>query len=158
MFPEPMPEEAATYVMRRGQLKALQGHYRDAVLDYNQYCYLKNNKVSAVFYYERSQLEVQGRMYQQALDDLDLAIQHAPREPLYYVEKSALLLRVNELNQCIENALLTLRLDPNNSDAYRIMGYALILKGDKQGGRKNLERAVELGDETAQELIDKYAK
>ena len=158
MFPEPMPEEAATYVMRRGQLKALQGRYRDAVLDYNQYCYLKNNKVSAVFYYERSQLEVQGRMYQQALDDLDLAIQHAPREPLYYVEKSALLLRVNELNQCIENALLTLRLDPNNSDAYRIMGYALILKGDKQGGRKNLERAVELGDETAQELIDKYAK
>ena len=62
------------------------------------------------------------------------------------------------LNQCIENALLTLRLDPNNSDAYRIMGYALILKGDKPGGRKNLERAIELGDETAQELIDKYAK
>ncbi|MDO4993671.1 MAG: hypothetical protein Q4E32_01565 [Bacteroidales bacterium] len=158
MFPEPLPEEAATYIMRRGQLKALQGRYRDAVLDYNQYCYLKNNKVSAVFYYERSQVETQGRMFQQALDDLDQAIQHAPREPLYYVEKSALLLRVNELNTCIENALLALRLDPNNSDAYRIMGYALILKGDKQGGLKNLERAVELGDESAQQLIDKYAK
>ena len=158
MFPEPLPEEAATYVMRRGQLKALTGRYRDAVLDYNQYCYLKNNKVSATFYYERSQVEVQGRMFQQALDDLDQAIQRAPREPLYYVEKSALLLRVNELDQCVENALLTLRLDPNNSDAYRIMGYALILKGDKQGGRKNLERALELGDESAQELINKYAQ
>ena len=158
MFPEPLPEEAATYIMRRGQLKAMQGRYRDAVLDYNQYCYLKNNKVSAVFYYERSQLEVQGRMFQQALDDLDQAIQRAPREPLYYVEKSALLLRVNELNTCIENALLALRIDPNNSDAYRIMGYALILKGDKLGGRKNLERAVELGDESAQQLIEKYAK
>ena len=65
---------------------------------------------------------------------------------------------MNELNTCIENALLALRLDPNNSDAYRIMGYALILKGDKQGGLKNLERAVELGDESAQQLIDKYAK
>ena len=157
MFPEPIPEEAATYIMRRGQLKALQGRYREAVLDYNQYCYLKNNKVSAVFYYERSQLEVQGRMYQQALDDLDQAIERAPREALYYVEKSALLLRVNELNSCIENAMLALRIDPDLSDAYRILGYALILKGDKAGGRKNLEKAVALGDESAQELIDKYA-
>lgn len=158
MFPDPLPEEAANYIIRRGQLKATQGRFRQAVLDYNQYCYLKNNRVSDVFHYERSQLEIEGHMYQQALDDLDKAIEMAPNKALYHVEKSALLLRVNELDACIASAQDALRLDSQLSDAYRIMGYAMIRKGDKQGGRRQLERAIELGDETAQELIDKYAQ
>ena len=158
MFSTPLPEEAANYFMRRGQLHASSGHFRQAVQDYNQYCYLKNNRVSAVFYYERSQLEVEGRMYQQALDDLDAAIGKAPGEALYHMEKSAVLLRVGETEQCIESARHALLLDPNMSDAHRILGYALIQSGQKAEGRRSLERAIELGDETAQELIDKYAK
>lgn len=158
LFPDPLPEEAANYVMRRGQLRASQGQFRQAVLDYNQYCYLKNNRVSAVFYYERSQVEVEARMYQQALDDLDLALEKAPNEALYHLEKSAVLLRVNEIDRCIESVQKALSLNPQMSDGHRILGYALIQKGDKQNGRKELERAIELGDETAQDLIDKYAK
>jgi len=51
-----------------------------------------------------------------------------------------------------------LRLAPNNADAYRIMGYAQIQKGDKTSGRQSLEQAVKLGDTTAQSIIDKYLK
>ncbi len=158
MFPDPMPADAANYVMRRGQLLAAAGRYREAVLDYNKYCYLNNNRVTADFYYDRFLLEKQARMYQQALDDIDLAIGQAPREPLYYVERSALQLMVGQTDECIESARQCLALDPQNSDAYRIMGYAQIQKGDKTSARQNLQRAVELGDPNAQELIDKFLK
>lgn len=158
LFPAPVPKEAAGYVMRRGQLYAAAGKYRHAVLDYNQYCYLSNNKVNANFYYDRSQLEVKARMFQQALDDIGLAIQHAPQEPLYLVEKSAILLRVNMLDECVAAARQCLALDGEMPDAYRIMGYALIQKGEKAQARECLEKAVSLGDETARELIETYLK
>ena len=158
MFPDPMPAEAANYVMRRGQLLAAAGRYREAVIDYNKYCYLNNNRVTADFYYDRFLLEKQARMYQQALDDIGAAISQAPREPLYYVEQSALQLMVNQIDECIASARQCLALDPNNSDAYRIMGYAQIQKGEKAEAKKNLQRAIELGDPNAQEIIDKYLK
>ena len=61
-FGTPMPSEAASYIIRRGQLYANNGQYREAVQDYNQYAYLLNQKVSPVFYYERSQIEVNARI------------------------------------------------------------------------------------------------
>ena len=97
-------------------------------------------------------------MFQQSLDDLNKAISLAPNVPIYYIEKCALLLRVNELDDCIQTARQVLRLAPNNADAYRIMGYAQIQKGDKTSGRQSLEQAVKLGDTTAQSIIDKYLK
>lgn len=156
MFSTPLPTEASNYIMRRGQLHAARGNYRQAVLDYNQYCYLNNNKVNAKFYYERYSLEVKARMYQQALDDINLAIDLAPREALYYVEKSALLLRVNELDECIEAARKCLIINSQMADAYRIMGFAQIQKGDNDAALKNLQKAKELGDESAEEIIEKY--
>lgn len=158
MFGTPMPAEAANYVMFRGKLYASAGRYRDAVTDYNQYCYLNNNKVSDAFYYDRSQLELQGKMYQQSLDDLNTAISLAPRQPLYYIEKGALLIRVNELDECITTLKQALQLSPNSPDAYRMLGYAQVQKGDKVEGRKNLDKAVSLGDESAKEVIEKYIK
>lgn len=158
LFPDPMPADAANYVMHRGQLLALAGRYREAVADYNKYCYLNNNRVTADFYYDRFLLEKQARMYQQALDDIDAAIGQSPREPLYYVERSALQLMVNQIDECIASARQCLAIDPENSDAYRIMGYAQIQKGEKTEALKNLQRAIELGDPNAQEIIDKYLK
>lgn len=158
MFGEPLPAEAANYLLQRGRLFADSERYREAVQDYNQYCYLCNNKVSDVFYYDRAQLETNGKMYQQALDDLTTAISMAPRIPLYYIEKGGLLLRVNQIDECITTLQQALQLAPNSVDAYRMLGFAQIQKGDKVNGKKNLEKAVELGDENAQSLIDKYAK
>lgn len=156
MFPTPLPAEAADYVMRRARLFTSAGKYRDAVNDYNQYSYLNNSSVTAEFYYDRSQLEIKARMFQQALDDLDTAIGKEPNEPLYQIEKAALYLRVNQLDDCIATAGKVLEMDSNLADAYRIMGYAQIEKGDKVSARKNLQKAIDLGDESAKELMEKF--
>ena len=152
-FSTPLPSEAANFIIRRGQLYANDGKYREAVLDYNQYAYLMNNKVSPVFYYERSQIEVNARMYQPAIDDINKAIELAPREPLYYVEKAALAVRVNLFDECIEACQMALRLNSDLIDAYRIMGYAQLQKGDKGAGRANMQKAADMGDEMAKKLL-----
>ncbi len=158
LFPTPLPTEAANYVLRRGQLYARIGKYREAVSDYNQYAYLNSSKVNASFYYDRSQLEVKARMYQQALDDLNKAIQLSPRTVLYYVEKSGLLLRVNEIEECITAADQAIAIAPDNADAYRIKGYAQIQKGDTEAGKVNLQKAIDLGDEVSKEIMKEYVK
>ena len=153
MFPNPMPAEAAQYVLRRGQLYSVAGRYRDAVNDYNQYCFLCNNRVNVSFYYDRAKLEEKARMYQQALDDLTTAIGMSPKVPVLYIEKCALLLKVNELGECVNTAKQLLSFDAQNVDALRIMGYAQTQSGNKAEGKANLQKAAELGDESAKEIL-----
>ena len=155
-FATPMPAEAANYIIRRGQLYANAGKYREAVLDYNQYAYLMNNQVSPVFYYERSQIEVNARMLQQALEDINKAIELAPREPLYHVERGAIAVRANMFDECIQSCQTALQLNPNIIDAYRILGYAQLQKGDKESARQNLQKAIDMGDEAAKMLLNTY--
>lgn len=155
-FGTPMPADAANYIIRRGQLYANAGKYREAVLDYNQYAYLMNNQVSSVFYYERSQIEVNARMLQQALEDIDKAIELAPREPLYHVERAALAVRASMFDECIQSCQTALQLNPNIIDAYRILGYAYLQKGDKTTARQNLQKAIDMGDEAARMLMNTY--
>lgn len=157
-FGEPMPSEAANFIIRRGQLLANSGKYREAVKDYNQYAYLMNNKVSAVFFYERSQIEINARMFQQALDDLNKAVEMVPREPLYHVERAALTLRVGMLDDCIQSCQTAIRLNPDIIDAYRILGYAQLQKGDKTNAQLNIQKAIDMGDETAKTLMETYFK
>ena len=158
MMGEPLPREASTYVIRRGHLKANAGKYREAVLDYNQYAYLLNSQVNATFYYERSQVEVNGRMYEQALSDIGKAIELAPREAIYQVEKAAIAIRVNMLDECIEACQTAIALNPAIIDSYRILGFAQLQKGDKESARRNLQKAVDMGDEGAKQLIETYFK
>lgn len=156
MFGVPQPKEAARYILRRGQLLANAGRYREAVVDYNQYCYLMNNKVNASFYYDRSQIEINARMFQQAYDDIISAVGEEPGNVLYAVEKAAICLRVNHIDECVEACQNVLSLDPNQPDAYRIMGYAVLQQEKKDKALEYLKRAVELGDENAQTIIDTY--
>ena len=134
------------------------GKYRAAVLDYNKFCYLKNNQVSSRFYFDRSQIEIKARMYQQAIDDINMAVSAEPGNSVYLTEKCALMLRVNMLDEAIAAARQCVALDSENVDAYRMLGYALLQKGDKAGALENLNRAISLGDEGAKEIVDKYMK
>ena len=51
-------------------------------------------------------------MFQQALDDINKAIEMEPREPLYHVEKAALTIRVNLLDECIQSCQTAITLNP----------------------------------------------
>ena len=157
-FPDSLPAEASGYVMHRAKLYNDAGMYRKAVADYNTFYDLSNGQVSPVFYYDRSQIELQGKMYQQALDDINKAVEMEPNSPLYLVEKSAMHLRVNQLDECIAAAEKCIAMSQQYPDAYRILGYAQIQKGDKTNAKINLEKAKELGDEAAQEIMDKFLK
>lgn len=158
MMPTPMPAEAATYIMRHALLLTRVGRYRDAVADYNKYSYLSNSSVNHKFYFDRALLEINSKMYQQALDDLTTATNQAPGEPLYLLELAALQLRVGMNKECIESAKKAMQLNPQSYDAYRILGYAQLVVGDKVNGKANLQRAIDMGDEAAKELLNNYNK
>ena len=158
MFTKPYLKTAAPYLLARAQMLNDAGKYRPAVNDYNEYEQLMKAQLSAGFYYMRQQAEVQGHLYQQALNDINKAIEMSPDEPLYYMEKASLQLRVGQTKEAEETAKECIRLAPEDSDGYLFLGVAQCVNKEKSEGLKNLQKAKELGNGQAQGLIDKYSK
>ena len=157
-FSKPYLKEAAPYIYARAQALAESGKYRLAVNDYNEYENLMISQVNSEFYYIRSQVEVKARLFQQALNDLDKAIDKSPDILLYRSEKASLQIRVHLLDQAIETASECIRLFPDASDGYLFLGLAQCLNNNKVQGVVNLLKAKDLGDAQADTLIEKYGK
>ena len=157
-FSKPYLKEAAPYIYARAQALAESGKYRLAVNDYNEYENLMISQVNSEFYYIRSQVEVKARLFQQALNDLDKAIDKSPDILLYRSEKASLQIRVHLLDQAIETASECIRLFPDSSDGYLFLGLAQCLNNNKVQGVGNLLKAKDLGDAQADVLIKKYGK
>ena len=157
-FSKPYLKEAAPYIYARAQALAESGKYRLAVNDYNEYENLMISQVNSEFYYIRSQVEVKARLFQQALNDLDKAIDKSPDILLYRSEKASLQIRVHLLDQAIETASECIRLFPDSSDGYLFLGLAQCLNNNKVQGVGNLLKAKDLGDAQADTLIEKYGK
>ena len=157
-FSKPYLKEAAPYIYARAQALAESGKYRLAVNDYNEYENLMISQVNSEFYYIRSQVEVKARLFQQALNDLDKAIDKSPDILLYRSEKASLQIRVHLLDQAIETASECIRLFPDASDGYLFLGLAQCLNNNKVQGVVNLLKAKDLGDAQADVLIEKYGK
>ena len=155
-FNKPYLKEAAPYLWARAEARRNAGKYRDAISDMNEYETLMTATVNDNFYYIRHQTEIQGRLYQQALNDINRAIQINPKEILYYAEKASLEIRVGMYDGAIATAQECIGIDANNSDGYLFLGLAQCLKGQKAEGIKNLEKAKSLGDTQADALIQKY--
>ena len=157
-FSQPYLKEAAPYIYARGQALAENGQYRLAVNDFNEYENLMLSQINSEFYYIRSQVEVKGRLFQQALNDLDKAIEKSPSVLLYRSEKASLQIRVKLIDEAIETSSECIRLFPDSSDGYLFLGLAQCLKGDKALGVVNLLKAKDRGDAQADVLIEKYGK
>lgn len=151
-------QEAAPYFFARAEAYNKTDSFRQAVFDYTRYEILVNRQVNAHFYYIREQAEVKARLYKQALIDITTAILMNPEEPTYYAEKASLELKVNMIDDAIKTANLCIKLAPEYSDGYLILGLAQMNKDNKPEGLANLEKAKQLGNEQAQALIDKYSK
>ena len=149
--------QSAPYVLERALLKARNEKYRPAVADFNLYEKLAGTSVSDRFYYLREQAEASARMYQQALDDIDLAISINPLAA-YYLEKASLNVRVNRIDEALPILEALVASYPNDVDCNRMLGYCHAVKGNKQRARQLLEHAVTLGDPTAASLIERYCK
>ena len=158
MFSQPYLKEAAPYLLARAQLLMDVNQNRKAVVDLNEYEKLMVATVNDRFYYLRFQAELGGRLFQQALTDIDRAIQMNPQYDLYYAEKASLQLRVGLLDEAIATATECINIAPDHSDGYLFLGIAQCQKGLKAEGLKNLQKARELGDSQADTLIEKYSK
>ena len=126
--------------------------------DYNDYEQLMSTTVNANFYYIRHQAELEGRLFQQALNDITRATQMAPDNDLYLAEKASLEVRVGLYDQAMETARKCIEVAPEHSDGYLFLGLAQCVKGQKEEGVKNLRKASELGDPQADALIERYGK
>lgn len=157
-FSRPYVKTAAPYLLARAQALYNQGKYRPAVNDYNEYEQLMGSQLGAAFYYQRELAELGGHLYQQALNDINKAIELAPTEPMYQAEKASLQVRVGMHKEAMETARQLIRMSPDLSDGYLFLGLAQCLSDQKAEGVKNLNKAKELGNDQAQSLIDKYAK
>ena len=124
----------------------------------NEYEKLMSANINDNFYYIRHQAHIQARLYQQALNDINQAIQMNPQETLYYAEKASLQVRVGLFDDAIVTAKECIAIAPDNSDGYLFLGLAQCMKGDKRQGIDNLKKAKDLGDPQADGLIEKYSK
>lgn len=154
----PYGKEAAPYLYERARMKAEDKQFREAVVDYNLFHDAMMGQVSSDFYFIREQVEMQCRMYQQAINDINKAIEMEPKNVEYWVEKGSVHLRVNQPEETVKALNKAIELDAKNAAAYRMLGYCQVQQGKKKEGMANLEKAVELGDTVAKNLIEKYKK
>ena len=154
----PYGKEVAPYLYERARMKAEDSQFREAVLDYNLFHDAMMGQVSSEFYLIREQAEMQCRMFQQAINDINKAIEMEPKNVEYWVEKGSVHLRVNQPDDAMKALNKAIELDAKNAAAYRMLGYCQVQQGKKKEGIANLEKAVELGDTVAKNLIEKYKK
>ncbi len=154
-FTKPYPKENATYLFLRSNVLTEMGRLREAISDLNDYEHLMQDALSAEFYYKREQLEVRSRMFAPAINDIQKAISLAPKEPLYYSESAAIFIRINDMESAIRECNKAIAADPKFPDAYRLLGICLREKGDKDGARLQLQKAISLGDTLAKDILEK---
>lgn len=115
-------------------------------------------KTAAPYLRARAELNMACRRYQLAINDMESVVALEPNNAELWAEKASYELRVNLTDKALESAQECLRLDPEGSDGYLMSGIAQCIKGDKQQGLQNLNKAKELGNSQAQTFIDKYSK
>jgi len=155
-YERPYLKDAATYLLARATQYENMKRYRDAVQDYNDYEKLLPTEVNDNFYYLREQAEMEAHLYQQALNDIDMAISKNPKEALYYAEKANLQMRFNMLDEAVTTCKQCIGLSPEYADAYLILGLIQVKQNNKTEGISNMEKAKQLGSTQAEALIEKY--
>ena len=150
--------EAAPYFYERAELRAQAGKFREAVMDYNTFFEAVSGDVTALFYFQREQAEMQCRMYQQALDDINKAVEMAPEDVDFLVEKGSVHLRVNQLDEAIATFQKAISMNDQYAAAYRMLGYCQALQNKNKEACANFAKAKELGDTVVDQLIEKYCK
>jgi tetratricopeptide (TPR) repeat protein len=150
--------EAAPYFYERAELRAQAGKFREAVMDYNTFFEAVSGDVTALFYFQREQAEMQCRMYQQALNDINKAVEMSPEDVDFLVEKGSVHLRVNQLDEAIATFQKAISMNDQYAAAYRMLGYCQAMQKKTKEACANFAKAKELGDTVVDQLIEKYCK
>lgn len=154
-FVQPYRADAAPYIYYRAQKYDSYGYYKEAVVGYQDYqdvVGLKN--LNDRFFYFKEQAEIKCDFYPQALKDIEQALALNPNEYVYHIEKALIETRTGDFEEAVISAKQAQKLDPNDSDSYKLLGIAYGELGNREAALSNLRRAVELGDSEAQSWID----
>jgi len=146
------------YIYQKAEVLFAMERYRESVQAFNEYKGIMGDNVDHQFYFGRYQAELQAKLYQQALNDIDSAITKNSSMPLYRAEKANLQYRLGQFDNAIATAEDCLSQYPDYSDCHLIAGLCRIRKGQKTEGLADLRKAQELGNPQAGALIEKYSR
>lgn len=147
-------KEMAPYILTRAMLNSSAKKYRAAVQDMNRYEELIGGLLAAEFYYMREQAELNCKMYQQALNDIETALSLAPDNLLYYLEKGMLCYRVKFTDEGVRTMLKACELAPELADAHYLLSRLYMQQGNVPEARKSLETADKLGHPDARVQLE----
>ena len=147
-------KKAAPYILTRGVVKSSAKRYREAVMDMNRYEAMVGGLLNADFYYAREQAELNCKMFQQALNDIETALALAPENLLYYLEKGMLCYRVKLTDEGIRTMQQACELAPELADAHYLLGRLYMQQSNVPEARKSLETADKLGHSDARVQLD----
>ena len=88
------------------------------------------------------------------LNDIETAIDLAPGNVLYYLEKGMLCYRVKFTEEGIRTMQKACEIAPEVADVYYLLGRLYMQQGDKEKAKPALESAVELGHPDARAQLD----
>ena len=149
---------SSPYILTRALLKSSAGRYREAVFDYNMYENIMDGGLNANFYYLRSQAEVNGKMYQQALNDLEMAISIEPGNATFHLEKGILCYRVGLLEDAAAALESAKGLAADVADIYYLLGCTYLKTGNSRLAEENLQKAVSLQHPDAAKKLKELGK
>ena len=152
----PYMDTSSPYFLARANQLEKMGKYRDAMKDLYLYEYLNQGTLEADFYYMREQIEIKGKLWQQALQDILIASKLNPAEPIYCAEASNLLLRLNKFEEAILAAKQAIALKDDYAEAYLVLGIAQCKNNQKAEGIANIEKAKSLGNPQADTFLNQF--
>lgn len=152
----PYMDTSSPYFLARANQLEKMGKYRDAMKDLYLYEYLNQGTLEADFYYMREQIEIKGKLWQQALQDILIATKLNPAEPMYCAEASNLLLRLNKFEEAILAAKQAIALKDDYAEAYLVLGIAQCKNNQKTEGIANIEKAKSLGNPQADTFLNQF--
>ena len=73
-------------------------------------------------------------MFQQAINDINKAIELDPQNVNYWVEKGGVCLRVNQTAEAVQALEKAISIDSQNAPAYRMLGYIQVQQKQTEKG------------------------
>ena len=151
-------QAASPYILTRALLKFSAGRFRESVFDYNMYEDITGAMLGANFYYLRYQAEVNGKMYQQALNDLEKAISIDPGNFSFYLDKGILCYRVNMLEEGAETLEMLKSMTQDIPDVYYLLGCIYSKAGKMELAEENLLKAISMNHPDAAVKLEELKK
>jgi predicted negative regulator of RcsB-dependent stress response len=152
----PLPKEAAPYVLERVEYKTQLALYKEAIEDYDLYYYLVDGRVSDTFYFYREQARFRAGDNEGALQDIQTAIEMNKQVPDYYAEEASIRVRMQQYDEALGSIEKALSLAPDFAACYRIRGVCLVRQEKKAEACEAFTKARELGDPIVARLIKEH--